>query len=88
MSTKTGPVDMHKALNANRNMEKMFLPWLEGSRGGCEVRHALTHIHLSPFYLSSLLPHFYLPLPHTYTQRTRRRTNARSAAEEDAWKME
>lgn len=50
VNTKIGPGDMYEALSVNKNMEKMFLPWLEEGSGGCEVRRALTPIHLS-FYL-------------------------------------
>lgn len=63
MNSKIGPGDMCKALNVNRNMEKMFLPWLEEGSGGCEVRRALTPIHLSPF-ISLLLSLTSSPSPH------------------------
>lgn len=70
MSTKTGPAD--NALNVSRNMEKMFLPRPEGSRGGMWGEACInTHSSLS-FYLSSLLTHFFLLLP------THRHTNTHS----------
>lgn len=58
---------MYTALNVNRKVEKMFLPWLEGGgAGGREVRHALTHIHLPPFIslLRCLTPSLSRRLPH------------------------
>lgn len=84
---------MHKALNVNRNMEKMFLLRLEGSRGGMWGEACInTHSSLS-FYLSSLLTHFFLLLPtyrhaNTHTQKTPLHTYACSDSEEETCKNE
>lgn len=64
---------MHTALNVNRNMKKMFLSSLEGESRRCEVRRALTPIHLPPFIslLQCLTPSLSLSISHmTHTHST------------------
>lgn len=46
-------------------MEKNVLICLEGRSKGCEVRHALRHIHLLPFISLLCSPHLHLPHSHT-----------------------
>ena len=72
MTNKIGQGDMYKAPNVSRNMEKMFLPWLEGRSGGCEVRRALTPIHLSPFISLLRFPTPFLSLSPTRDTHTHR----------------